>query len=609
MAFTTASRAHAFQGLGVPFTTSSRDHIFQGLGVPFTGSSRVNRFMAAVYTRRTHLLLSYQEMETGTRAHKFTGYSSFTTGSRSYGFADRAFWTNTRQPHRMGSFRTLTTASRVHKLQADPPPIAASGSDSELFWVISGKSNKPGNYDPTYYPVVSFSGPANIGDLDCDASTVILSSSENTTSSISINVKDQVYKYHPYGSGSRASLMGDGEEIACRVDWGGQERVFNAIMKRPVINRQGSSPPDITWPGIGHSSKLFKSKKTLETLGSIGSPTGQTNWDILAEVCDAVSLYYNWRGIKEIPIGGPYHRQNLLPGAVAKQMLDLTLDNWCDEQDEIVGYNPEIPRATWYYEVGDDVVYRWSITPEDNEVYDKIIVLRAIATGKLQSTGSNTFTEVTDFGEYTVSLGGLSAVTTKVEYADYRGQFSDFRYDTPYGTIIRAPKANWPSSLSGGAIKNATSVTFTWGAKTPEVTAAGVTSGNGAISFYGMPHRAGTTGEGNNALSESDYTTRVTAGSGDNELEFAPTPLLAGAAQMNYLAAKALRRLGKPWIQHVFEMPLNHLIRVGDHINITGDSYLGGGVVGTFEVVSYTHTVSKVPIERKSVVTLRELLS
>lgn len=608
MAFTTSSRAHAFQGLGVPFTTSSRDHVYQGLGVPFTTASRNHEFAADLFTRRLHRLLSYQEMETGTRAHKFTGYSSFTTSSRSYQFADRAFWTNTRQAHRVGSFRTLNTGSRAHHIQADPPPSADSGAIPEFEWVISGGVNE--TFSATIVPVVSFSGPSNASDLDCDAATLVLSASENTTSTMSLNLKDSVYKYHPYGNGSRKTMMDEGVELAVEVDWGGQSRVFNAIMKRPVINRQGSSPPDITWAGIGYSSKLFKSRKTLETLGSIGAPAGVSSRDVLAEVCNAVSLDFNWLGVKEIPLGGPYHRQQLMPGAVAKQVLDLTLDNWTDEEDRIVGYNPEIPRGNWSYTLGDDVFYRWSITPEDNDVYDKIVVLRAIATGKLQSTGSNVFTEVSDFGEYTVSLGGLSGVTTKVEYADYRGQFSDFRYKTSSGTIIRSPKANWPaSSVSGGAIKNATSVTFTWGAKTPEVTAAGVTSGAGAISFYGAPHRGGTTGEGNQAQGPSDYTTRRTAGSGDNVLEFSPTPLLAGQSEMDYLAAKALRRLGKPWIQHVFDMPLNHLIKVGDHVTITLDAKMGSGSLGSFEVVAYNHVVSRTPIERKTTLTLRELLS
>ena len=561
--------------------------------------------MAFTTDSRVHRFASYITFTTDSRLHRFASRSQFTTDSRVHRFSDKAFQTGHRV-HRFASIRTFVTDSRVHRFQADPPPSADSGDVPEFEWVTKGGSLSNRNI----VPVVSFSGVSGISALDCDAATVVITSSENTTSTLTVNLNDRKFKYHPYGNGSLKDLMGEGEEIAVNVVWGGQSKTFHSIMKRPKIDRTGLRSPAISWSGVGHSSKLFKSKKTLQTLGAIGQPTGLTNHDIFEEICDLVNLDFAVKGVKPTLVAGPYHRQQLQPSAVAAQMLDLTLDNWRDEEDRFVAYNPEKAGQRWSYTIGEDIMFRWSIAPEDNDVYDKVVVLRAIAGGKLQSTGSNVYTEVSNFGETTVSFSPpMSAITTKVEYADYRASFSDFRYDTPGGTKVRAPKGYWGPDFTGGAIINCSSCTFTWGAKTPEVSAQGITSAPGAISFYGIPHRSGTTGEGDNAIGPSDYTTRVTAGSGDEVLEFSPNPLLPNASAMQYLADKALRRLGKPWIQHVFELPLNHLLTVGDYVTITGDSNLGGGVLGTFEVVSTTHVVSRIATERKTTVTLRELLS
>lgn len=560
--------------------------------------------MATVTTaERVSSYASIEEIATGDRVTSYASSKSVETAERLTAYSDKSILT----PERVtvyGSFVDIETGERILAYQADPYPSALSEGEGEFEWTISGKGER---LNPSIRPVPVVSIYSSSGDMtELCPHTIVLTQAANQSSTMSISIRDNLYSWHPYGNGIHGGKIADGVTVDVGVTWGGHSKTFSAIMKRPAIGREGSDDtPQITWAGVGYSSKLFKSKVDLATLGAIGQATGETNHSVLQEVCGLVGITGEWSGVKNIELAGPYHRQQLKPGEVAKQVLDLTLDNWRDEGKTVTGYNPEIPQNTWEYTIGDDIVFGWQLAPEDNDVYDKVVALRAIATGKLFSTGeSTTETQVDDFGEYTVALPGISHPTTKVDYADYRGRFSDFRYTCDAGVVVRSARGNWPPGYaSSSPIINATSVTFTWGAANAGVTGDEVVGGKGGISFYGTPFRNGTTG----TASPTDMVTRATAGTGTKVLELAPTPLLNGLAALQYLASKALRIFGKVWVRHEFRLPLNHMIKCGDRLLITKDAKLGGGTFAEgFEVLAVTHSISRSIANRYTQVTTRE---
>lgn len=446
-------------------------------------------------------------------------------------------------------------------------------------------------------------------ELCNDVHTVTYSQRDNETASLSIQINDSAYRWHPYATGGDgATLLVDDAEVSVQVTWGGILQTWEALMKKPSSSADGTiGKPQLTWPGVGFSDKLFRGKKDLETLGSIGMTTGLTNAQIMSEACTLVGLSSDWSAVRSILIGGPYHRQQLTPADVVKQVLDCTYDRWRDEGKKIVGVDPEDDSTVWDYTSADQVIYSHTFSPAGNDIADGVIALRAIATGKLFDTGETTSeVELTDFGEYTVSLPSISAPTTRYKYRDYQGSASGFIYTTPQGEYLREPHPDsiYPGPYESGVIVGATSVTFTWGAANEGVTMAGVTSAPAGILIYGTPHFNGSIG----VQPPTDMTTRKTAGDpdGDVVIELSPTPLISNGNDLQLLADKVWRLKKYPIVNHSVTVPLNHLIKCGHWFKFKLSPLLGSTILGPFRITGVQHTASVYKANNRTVLTLEE---
>lgn len=449
----------------------------------------------------------------------------------------------------------------------------------------------------------------------CRAESIVISQSESATQTITLVMKDEDFEFHPEGNGTYADVMVDGALVTIRVTWGGHTKSFYGIFKAPGVSRDGDTNiPVITWVGTCVGDKLGRFKETFETIAPNSSSTAPTNKVVLAEMCSAVGISGDWSRILATRIGTPFHRQSLLPGDIMQKMLELTVDEWRTEYKTLTGYDPEAGGRRWEYEVDTftnsrrTVVFDHTITPQNNDVIDKVIILRAVATGTLISSGAETIeVRVSTFGDgNTVNFDPpLSGVSTKYKFRDHRGVASYFLYYQG-ATLIAARGVlnplDYPDNIKQAQIWNATSCSFTWGADNPTID-ADLLEADGAIEFYGRPSPQTTVGSGEEANGPLDTTTNLEVGTGDNVIELPANPLFYGEAEMQRFGLKYLRRVGRQQVEHSVRLPLNHLITLGDTVAIKRDGLLGGSGYMEITVTAYSHSFSAFPDQRFTQVT------
>lgn len=445
--------------------------------------------------------------------------------------------------------------------------------------------------------------------IPCVASSIVISQSESATQTITVNLIDDEFAFHPEGVGDYADVMIDGAECEFFVTWGGHERSFFATFKAAATNRDGGTSPTMSWPGTCEYDKLLKVKKTFQTLQPNTSAVAPTNKAVLAEMCTAAGVEGNWTRIKTTRIGTPFHRQQLTPGDVCAKMLDLTVDEIRTEGRTIEGYNPETAGRRWeYYPDSFDGVYSHSITPLNNDPIDKVIVTRAVAAGPLiPNSENNQAIRLSEFGEgNTVTFDPpVSNVFHRYNSRDFRAIASYFLYYSGETLIAARDVLNpldYPDNIRRGRIWNCTSVSFTWGAANPTVD-SDLTEADGEIVFYARQVPQATIGDGEDQNTPLDTVTRLPIGDGTNEIELPPNPLFYGEAEMEYFGEKYLRRVGRQQVEHSFTLPLNHLLRLGDTVAVAKDEALGGSGFIEIVVTSVTHTIAADPGQRSTQVT------
>lgn len=445
--------------------------------------------------------------------------------------------------------------------------------------------------------------------IPCLATSIVITQSESACQTITVNLLDDEYLFHPEGTGEHNEVMVDGAECWFDITWGGATRRFFATFKPVSVSRSGGTVPSLTWVGTCEYDKLLKVKKTFETLAANPSAPAYTNKQVLAEMCTAVGISGDWSRIKTTRIGTPFHRQQLTPGDIAQKMLDLTVDEIRTEGDVIEGYDPEKGGRRWEYDPDAfDVVFEQNITPLNNDPIDKVVVLRAVAAGELlPNSEQNQAIRLSDFGdgnEVTFDPP-VSGVTWRYNARDFRAIASYFLFYRG-ATLIAARGVlnplDYSEAIRQARIWNCTSVSFTWGAANPDVD-ADLTSADGEIIFYGRSVPQASVGEGEEINSPLDTTTRVVRGSGDNEIELTPNPLFYGEAEMIAFGDKYLRRVGRQQVEYQYRLPLNHMIRLGDVLAVKRDANLGGSGFIETRVTAVTHSISYDPGQRYTQVT------
>lgn len=486
----------------------------------------------------------------------------------------------------VSSLAIVDTASRLHRVYSDPPPEDGA---TESPWPLARRRN--------WGDLRVSIGGGNEAFL-CVTHTIILSQTESSTATCTIQIEDPLAEFLPTGSGIHSESIKAGKRLSILVQWGGHHETFVFDMKEPAIVRSGGSHPAITWQGVDVTAVASDAKANMATAGQQPNGEAVTNKQLLHEIWSSVGVNNNWQGIPDMRVQGPFHRQQMTPADLGGKVQDLTWSEYRTEELTLVGYDPFLGGNTWTYDPDQDEVSLHQISPTTDTLYDQVIVLRAIDAGELVPLGAETEEmEVLEFGEYTVNLPSLSGCYHRVEYASHLGAFSDFRYATPDGLVIRAPRAYWPpGSVKSGPIWNATSVTFTWGAANPGVTRRGITKAPGAIKIYGRHSPQGTTGTGPNAQGPLDKTTKLVLGNLEPDakpLELAPNPLLYGEAEMRAHGNGMLKRILSRQREHRLRLPLNPKIRCGDKIRLRKDRLLGGGGDSFHLIVtSWTHSLS-----------------
>jgi hypothetical protein len=516
----------------------------------------------------------------------------------------------TTDPFLLDSNTALQWSSDVFVLNTtiDPPP--ATGETVSV-WTDAWKHN-----DGTI--TVEFDCSTGGDAVLCRAESIVVAQSESATQTITLVMKDEDFEFHPEGDGTYSDVMADGAEVTIRVTWGGHEKAYFGYFKDPGVSRDGETNiPTLTWVGTCVGDKLGRSKDTFETISPNASAIAPTNKVVLAQMTSAVGIAGDWSRILTTRIGTPFHRQQLLPGDILQKMLELTVDEWRTEYKTLTGYDPETGGRRWEYDVTSftnsrrQIVFDHQITPQNNDPIDQVIVLRAVATGTLISTGTETVElRLSTFGDgNTVNFDPpLCHPSFKYKFRDHRAVVSYLLYYNG-ATLIAARNVlnplDYPDNIKQAQIWNATSCSLTWGADNPTID-ADLLEADGAIEFYGRPSPQATVGSGEDANDPLDTTTRIEEPEGegyDNPIELPPNPLFYGEAEMRRFAQKYLRRVGRQQVEHSFKLPLNHLITLGDTIAIKRDGLLGGTGYMEVTVTGYSHSFSAFPEQRFTQVT------
>lgn len=521
---------------------------------------------------------------TDPRVHETSAKSTFQTDLRVHETSTYLVQTGLRF-HETCSCKGVSTGLRVHE-------VAQTTSEFE-------------GYRRTFNYKIRGAGAASL-DVDfssstggsaalCKGHTLVIAQNASQTQTLSLNLTDPLYQFHPYGGGTYKDVMADGAEVSINVNFERTDKDFFGTFRAPVCSVDGRNHPVMAWPGVGVGENLFKAKRTLSTLNSSPLAPLTTRNEALAEPCELVGVDCNWSGVADQKLGGPFHRQNLTPGQLTEKLLELTVDEWKTRYKTITGYDPDSSGTEWTYSVDDDEVRSFVVTPTNNEVIKGVVVLRAIATGQLQpQEGETTFVEFTEFGEKEVSFNPpISGATVREEYRDYRGFFSNFQWYSgeervairkPFGQLVGAmPVAN--------RIINCDRCIVTWGASKIEFN--DVTDAAGGLNFYGRQTPQGEIGEGINAQEPLDPTTRVVRGVAAGAVELPPNPLFYNKAQMENFGDRYLARVGRAQVEHVLRVPLNHLVECGDRVRLELGPRFGNRVLNLL-VVGWSHSISAI---------------
>lgn len=436
--------------------------------------------------------------------------------------------------------------------------------------------------------------------IACAAHTITIGQSESTTQQIQIDMVDRSYKLHPYGEGPHKAALVKDADVQIDVTYGGKTKPFFGLSKRARISRDSSNVPQYSWPLVDHPDKLFRNKKSLETIGGNYLAPAPTNHVALAEACAAAGVAGDWTGITSLRLGGPYHRQQKTPGELVQEVLDLTLDEWRTEGKKIVGYDPERGGRVWEYDVDlDSCVRSHGVTPQDNDEIEKVKVLRPIATGSLVTSGGvEVKVECDEFGAgrgatFDPPITGLS---WEYIYRDPRARLS---YLDMYNQgVLKASRVvinplDRPDSMKLAHPFEIDEVRFVWGASGPDVP-MDLPGAKGAVRFRGRPTSRATIGSEESERPPIDETTILYVGDGPDEdaFELSPNPLLFDRAAMQLHGERFLRRVGRQQAEHPLVLPLNHLITLGDIIRLKRDRNLGGSGWITLVVIAYQHVIS-----------------
>lgn len=503
--------------------------------------------------------------------------------------------------HSTANLRVLDTALLGHSVRQMKAPATVGGVSD---WEHARTTN---NYDTDNLTVTFTSSTGGSAAL-CQSHTLVIEQQASENMTFSINLNDPLIQWHPYGDGTYKDVMVDGAEVSMTVAYQGAVEDFFGTFKSPSMQMDGAfATPALAWPGVCEGAKMFEQKVDLPTL----------NYDPLLPVTDKRTAMYqataaagvsaDFSGIKNQKLSGPYHRQQVEPGQLVEDLLERTLDHWRTEYKTIKGYDPDGGGQTWAYSLDNDEVRSWPVTPQNNKVYDKVKVIRAIATGS-EVTNDGALLEVNEFGQYTMTFNPpISLATTRIVYDSNIATFSNYLWYS--GTnLVAARKVvgyNGLTVVSGNRIWNCDKLVVTWGERNANVTE---TSSPGALKVYGRQEPQGEVGQGLNSSTQTDQVTQRVRGSGSKLIELPPDPLFASSADMDLYGDRYLARTARAQVQHGLTLPLNHLIRCGDKIELSLGQRFGNNRV-TLLVTQIRHSVSAIRNNRNTQLTCVEWAS
>lgn len=506
----------------------------------------------------------------------------------------------------------LATPLRGVRYTPDPPATSPGGTSS------FHKAWKTG--DGTL--AVAITSSDGYGQaIACATHTIVVAQGESTTQQIQLQMIDPRYLLHPYGVGPYKDAMKAGAELKIDVNLSGQTRRFVGLFKHPRISRDDTNIPRYTWPGTDHADKLFRGKRTFQTLGWDYLAPAPTNKQALREACQAAGVKGDWSGIITQRLGGPWHRQQMTPGAVAQEALNVTLDEWRTEEDRVVGYDPERGGRVWEYDVDLDACVRThDIEPRDDDPIKRVKVLRPVATGSVipvnTDDGQQVQIECFEFGDhYSASLSPpVNGPTMHYIARDHRAVASYIKYYSR-GELVGVRNVlnplDYSDKLKSANLFDIDRIEWTWGAATPDVDNQ-LEGAPGIIQWRGKPSSRGEIGQGVSARGPLDKTTVWYVGDSgvpdDEAFELPPNPLLYDKAAMIMHGERFLRRVGRQQVEHPLLLPLNHMISLGDIIRLKRDQFLGGSGWINLLVVYYQHVISCYRQHRQTTVTGVEFL-
>lgn len=497
----------------------------------------------------------------------------------------------------------FTSGLLVVATSQDPAPASEGGSSP---FTTAWQTNE-GTLE------ITFDCSTGGNDVLCQAEAIVISQTESNAQSTTITLVDPKFDWHPEGDGPHKDVMVDGAELEMQVTWGGHTKPFFANMKDTAVDWGPDNMPVLAWPGTCEGDRLFRNKKTLETLLPNADAPALLNKTVLAEACAAVGVACDWSRVLTMRVGTPYHRQQLTPGQIVTDMLELSVDEWRTNFKTVEGYDPTVGGRRWEYDIdAGHLVYSGSIQPLNQDPIDQVVALRAIKTGQLVTGDGEPSAELRllEFGGgKSVSFDPpVSMVTWEMVGRDPRGRVSDLKFwSGGIKTAVRETTnpLDEPDNLKQAPIWNCDTVTFTWGASNPDVD-ADLLEALGIIRFFGRPTPQTTNGEGEEENGPLDPTTRVLYPPGEeleNQLELQPNPLLYGPVEMNIHARRVFERAARQSKDYRYKLPLNHLMMPGDILAVKRDSRLGGTGFIELRIASLQHSISRTRANRFTLAT------
>lgn len=365
------------------------------------------------------------------------------------------------------------------------------------------------------------------------------------------------------------------------------------------LNDSRQAFSNFVWSGTDVSHIL--SVRRDQDMSTVDSATSlKRRSDVITEICNQYNVQCDLSGLDTDPVVSLMHRSKGQPLSWIIGLLEMMWDVWTVRGETLYCYTPQQKakeNADWTMELDVNLIRAVSVSASFSDAVSRVVMKRTRPANTTVKT-----VDLNNFGQYNVSFDqDVYSLNWRMTTTSGEGIADTFLLRNSSGVIIgifndRAKvygdkACGGANGLCGrGPVR---SVTFTWGAATPDVQGTGAI---GQIEFYGVVK---STQEGIDigGVYEVDVSSSVYAGDPNAYPKVFPVnPLFASGSDLTQSAQRFLNRVGRRRRTRRYVLHRLHiLLSPGDTVREKIDSI---GVDRAVYVTEVTHHFSPDPARR-----------